>query len=186
VHKIKVEINRPGLSATYRGGYTDRTAEERMEAAVEAALIHGQVDNPLGATVRVGAVSRPTAGGHDRVTVPLSLRVPFGRLTFLPRQDGQHGHVTIYVASMDDRGGLAPIQRVQLPLRIQDADARRVLASQMGYEIKLVVEPGRQRIALAVRDDVARISSSLIQEMDVDRLGTATAVTPGSPPPRAQ
>jgi VWFA-related protein len=186
MHKIKVEINRPGLSATYRGSYTQRTAEERMEAAVEAALIHGQVDNPLGATVKLGAAARPAAGAGGRITVPLTLRVPFARLTFLPRQDGQHGQVTIYVANMDDRGGLAPIQRVQLPLRIQDADARRVLASQMGYEIKLLVEPGRQRIALAVRDDVARISSSLIQEVDVDRLGTATAVAPGAARPQTR
>jgi VWFA-related protein len=187
-HTIKVELNRPGLKATYRASYHDRTAEERMDGAVEAALIHGQVDNPLGAAVRVGAGA---PGERNRVTVPLSLRVPFGKLAFVPREDGRHGHVTFFVGNMDSRGGLAPIQRVQLPLRIPDADAKKVLASQLGYDIKIVVEPGRQRIALAVRDDVARVSSSLIQEIDVDKTGTAVAIPAGAavssgskPPPK--
>ncbi len=172
-HTIKVELNRPGLRATYRAGYRDRTAEERMEGVVEAALIHGQVDNPLAAAVKVGAGA---VGERSRVTVPISLRVPFGKLAFVPREDGRHAHVTIFIGNMDARGGLAPIQKIQLPLRIPEADARRILASQMGYDLKLVVEPGRQRVAVAVRDDVARISSSLLQEIDVNKTGTATAV----------
>jgi VWFA-related protein len=176
-HTIKVDLNRPGLRATYRAGYRDRTAEERMEGVVEAALIHGQVDNPLGAAVKVGAGA---VGERNRVTVPVSLRVPFGKLAFVPREDGRHAHVTIFIGNMDARGGLAPIQKVQLPLRIPEADARRILASQMGYDLKLVVEPGRQRVAVAVRDDVARISSSLLQEIDVNKTGTATAVPPAA------
>jgi VWFA-related protein len=179
-HTIKVELNRPGLRATYRAGYRDRTAEERMEGVVEAALIHGQIDNPLGAAVKVGA---GVVGERNRVTVPISLRVPFGKLAFVPREDGRHAHVTIFVGNMDAKGGLAPIQRAQLPLRIPEADAKRILASQMGYDLKVVVEPGRQRIALAVRDDVARVSSSVIQEIDVSKTGTATAIpaTPATP-----
>jgi VWFA-related protein len=176
-HAIKVELNRPGLRATYRAGYRDRTPEERMEGVVEAALIHGQVDNPLGAAVKVGA---GVAGERNRVTVPIALRVPFGKLAFVPREDGRHAHVTIFVGNMDAKGGLAPIQRMQLPLRIPEADAKRILASQMGYDLKLIVEPGRARIAVAVRDDVARVSSSLIQEVDVDKTGTATAVAAGA------
>ncbi len=183
-HSIKVELRRPGLLATYGAGYRDRSADERLEGVVEAALIHGQVDNPLGATVKVGspmgdagppgapAKAGGPAGRGDRVTVPLSLRVPFAKLTFLPGEGGRHGHVTIFVAVMDAQGGLAPVQRAQLPLRIPEGDAaRKILASQMGYDLKLIVEPGRQRIALAVRDDVARIASSLLQEVEVDKTG---------------
>ena len=77
---------------------------------------------------------------------------------------------------MDDKGGMSAIQRTQLPLRIPDADARRVLASQLGYDVKLLVMPGRQRIAFVVRDEVARVSSCVIQEVDVDKKGNAALV----------
>ena len=56
-------------------------------------------------------------------------------------------------------------------------DVQRVLASHLGYDVKLLLAPGRQRIAFAVRDDVARVSASVIQELDVDKKGTVSAVS---------
>jgi len=182
VHAIKVQLNRPGLSASFRQSYRDRSAAERLEGQVEAALIHGFTDNPLAASLKVG---NATPAEHGRVQLAVQVRVPFGKLAFLPRDDGRHGRVTIFVGNMDERGGMSAIQRVQLPLRIPEADAKRVLASHLGYDMKLVLGPGRQRIAFAVRDDVARVSASLIEELDVDKQGNArpvprTAAAPGS------
>jgi VWFA-related protein len=183
IHAIKVEIKRPGLSASYRQSYRDRSAAERLEGQVEAALLHGFVDNPLAASLKLG-----TAGPaeHGRVLMPVQVRVPFGKLAFVPREDGRHGRVSIFVGNMDERGGMSAIQKVQLPLRIPEADAKRVLASNLGYDLKLLLGPGRQRIAFAVRDDVARVSTSLIQELDVDKQGNATAVPRAAPPPSSQ
>jgi VWFA-related protein len=178
VHEIRVEVKRPGLRAIYRSGYRDRTAEERLEGQVEAALIHG-VDNrssstnPLGAALKVGA-AKPAERG--RVLVPVQVIVPFHVLALLPGGDARHGRVTIVIGNIDARGGMAPLQRMQLPLRVADADAKRVLASHLGYDVKLLVEPGRQRVAFVVRDDVAHISSTVIQEIDVDKNGTAVPI----------
>ncbi|MBV8202549.1 MAG: hypothetical protein JOZ15_18170 [Acidobacteria bacterium] len=115
--------------------------------------------------------------------MPVQVRVPFGKLAFVPREDGHHGHVSIFVGNMDEHGGMSAIQKVQLPLRVPEADIKRVLSSNLGYDVKLLLGPGRQRIAFAVRDDVARISASLIQELDVDKQGNATAVPHGSTAP---
>jgi VWFA-related protein len=178
VHEIRVEVRRPGLHAIHRSSYRDRTAEERLEGQVEAALIHGldggsSRTNPLGAALKLGAA---TPAEHGRVLVPVKVIVPFSALAFLPGGDARHGRVTIVIGNIDARGGMAPLQRKQLPLRISDADAKRVLASHLGYDVKLLVEPGRQRLAFIVRDDVAHLSSTVIQEIDVDKNGTAVPV----------
>jgi VWFA-related protein len=178
IHQLKVELARPGLRASNRQSYRDRSATERLEGQVEAALLHGYTDNPLAASLKLGTAS---LSEHGRVLMPVQVRVPFGKLAFIPREDGRHGRVSIFVGNMDERGGMSAIQRVQLPLRIPEADLKRVLASHLGYDVKLLVEPGRQRIAFAVRDDVARVSSSLIQEVDIDKRGTATASPSAKP-----
>lgn len=172
LHQLKIEVDRPGLRTSYRQSYRERTAAERLEGQVEAALIHGLAENPLTASLKLGTAS---PSEHGRVLVPVQVRVPFGKLAFVPREDGRHGRVSIFVGNMDERGGMSPIQKVQLPLRIPEADAKRVLSSHLGYDLKLLLGPGRQRIALAVRDDVARVSSTLIQEVEVDKHGAATA-----------
>jgi VWFA-related protein len=178
IHQLKVELKRPGLRAGYRQSYRDRSAAERLEGQVEAALIHGYPDNPLAAMLKLGTAS---PSEHGRVLVLVQVRVPFGKLAFVPREDGRHGRVSIFAGNMDARGGMSAIQRVQLPLRIPEAELKRVLASHLGYDVKLLLEPGRQRIAFAIRDDVAHVSSSLIQEVDIDQRGTATAL-PGATP----
>jgi hypothetical protein len=142
-------------------------------------LIHGYADNPLAASLKLGTASFTE---HGRVLVPVQVRVPFGKLAFVPREDGRHGRVSIFVGNMDARGGMSAIQRVQLPLRIPEADLKRVLASHLGYDVKLLLAPGRQRIAFAVRDDVARVSASVIQELDIDNEGHANVVAAGARP----
>jgi VWFA-related protein len=179
VHQLRVDLVRPGLRAAYRQTYRDRSAAERLEGQVEAALIHGYADNPLAASLKLGTAA---PSEHGRVLVPVQVRVPFGKLAFVPREDGRHGRVSIFVGNMDSRGGMSAIQRTQLPLRIPEADLKRVLASHLGYDVKLLLEPGRQRVAFAVRDDVARVSASVIQEIDVDKQGHATAVAAATPP----
>src|SRR5437588_2218667 len=165
-HDVKVEVKRPGLKASYRQSYRDRSPQERLEGQVEAALLHGYADNPLAASLKLGAAAPSERG---RVQLPVQVRVPFGKLAFVPQQDGRHGRVSIVVGNLDARGGMSPLRRIQLPLRIPDADAKRVLASHLGYDVKLLLEPGRQRLAFALRDDVANVTSSLIQEIDVDK-----------------
>jgi VWFA-related protein len=174
-HLLKVELKRSDLRAAYRTSYRDRSAQERLEGQVSAALLHGQVDNPLGATVKLGTAA---PAEHGRVLVPIQVRVPFGRLAFVPQSDGRHGRVSIVVGSLDAHGGMSPLHRIPLPLRIPDADAKRVLGTNMGYDVKLQLEPGRQRIVFAVRDEVARITSSVAVDLDVDKKGTATQVQP--------
>lgn len=172
-HQIRIQLDRPGLRASYRTSYRDRTPQERLEGQVEAALLHGQADNPLAASLKVGTA---TPAEHGRVLVPVQVRVPFAKLVLLPREDGRHGRVAIVVGDLDARGGMAPLQHMQLPLRIPEADAKRILSSHLGYGVKVLVEPGHQRLAFLIRDELARVSSCVTQEIEVDKAGTVNLV----------
>ena len=182
VHTIRVELKPPGLRADYRQSYRDRSPAERLEGQLEAALIHGYGANPLAASLKLGTA---TPAEHGRVLVPAQLRFPFGKLVFLPGgDDARHGRVSILVGVLDGRGGMSPIRREQLPLRIPEADTQRILASQLGHDVKLLLEPGHQRVVFAVRDEVGRVSSCLIQDLDVDKKGVVNVVFVA--PPRAR
>ncbi|HVT58020.1 MAG TPA: VWA domain-containing protein [Thermoanaerobaculia bacterium] len=177
---LRVEVNRQGLRASYRQSYRDRSPDERLQGQVEAALLHGTTDNPLAASLKLGAA---TASAHGLVQVAIQVRVPFGKLALVPQEDGRHGRVTILVGDMDARGGMSAVQRAQVPLRIPESDLKHVLATNMGYDFKLLLEPGRQKLAFAVRDEVARVSSCVIQELDVDKKGSASPVFAGAGAP---
>jgi hypothetical protein len=153
--------------------YTLEATGLRLEGQVEAALIHGQADNPLAASLKVGAA---VPSEHGRVLVPVQIRVPSGKLAFLPQEDGRHGRVNIVVGNIDARGGMAPLQHMQLPLRIPEADTKKVLASHLGYDVKLLLEPGHQRLAFVIRDDLARVSSCVVQDLEVDKNGMVNLV----------
>jgi VWFA-related protein len=167
-HSIKVEMNRPGLKVSYRNGYRDRSVKEQVEGQLEAALLYSQTANPLGATIKVGTA---TPADHGRFTVPLQVRVPFRLLTLIPQEDAHRGSVSFLVSDIDAHGGIAPAQHANLPLRVPESDFKHVQASQMGYDIKVVVEPGHQRLALVIRDDVSKTTSTLTQELDIDKQG---------------
>ncbi len=172
-HQVHIEVNQSGAHASYRTSYRDRTMQERLESLVEGALLHGQADNPLSASLTIGAAV-PAEHGH--IMLPVQIRVPFAKLAFLPREDGRHGRVNIVFGNVDAQGGMAPLQRMQLPLRIPEADAIRILGSHLGYDAKLLLAPGHQRLAFVVRDDLARISSCVIQDLDLDKGGKVSLV----------
>jgi hypothetical protein len=178
-HDIRVQLGRPGLTATYRTSYWNRTPTERLEAQVESALLSGVADNPFGASLQVGA-GQPAE--HGRVLLPVKLKVPFGRLSLVPAEDGGlHGRLGIVAGAIDEHGEVSALQRFLLPLRIPEAEARRTLASQLGYDVKLLLAPGRQRLAFALRDEVAHTSACVVEDLDVAKTGITSATPPPDP-----
>jgi VWFA-related protein len=172
MHTLKVEVTRQHLQLSYREGYRERSPAERLEGQIKAALLHGRADNPLGAALKLG---ESTPSEHGKVLVPVKVSVPFGKLTFVPQADGRHGRIIILAENLDGRGGMSPVHRMEVPLHIPDADAGRVLASRLGYDVKLLLEPGRQRVAIVVVDEASHVSSCVLQDLDVDKKGTAIA-----------
>ncbi|MBV8200928.1 MAG: VWA domain-containing protein, partial [Acidobacteria bacterium] len=180
IHQVRVEVDRQGARAAYRGSYRERTPDERLEGEVEAALVHGFAGNPLGAALEIAGAT-PAAAGLVRVALKLS--VPLDRLALVPGPDGRTGQLSIFVADVAAGLGRASIRKLHVPLRIAEADFAKAQARPFDYDLTLVVAPGRRRLALAVRDDVARVSSALGEDIEVDAGGAGRAVVTRSGQP---
>jgi VWFA-related protein len=174
VHRIRIEVGRPGARVAYRTSYRDRTLQERLADQVDAALLHGQADNPLAVALDLGVA---TPAGHGQILVPFHLRVPAANLALLPGADGHRGRIDILIGNVDPKGGTAPQQRFPVPLRIADSGAH----GHVIYDVKLLLAPGRQRLAFLVHDDLARVSSSVVEDLEVARDGTVKPAAAAAP-----
>ncbi len=172
IHQLRVELARPGARATYRASYRERTADERLEGELATALIQGVSSNPLGVALEISGAA---PAGRGQVRIALKLSVPSDRLALVPGAGGRTGQVSIVVAGPEERLGGAPVQKLRVPLWFAEADLARVPAPPFVRELILLVEPGRRRFAVAIRDDVARVSSILSEEVEV-AAGAGSAV----------
>ncbi|MEM6793522.1 MAG: VWA domain-containing protein [Acidobacteriota bacterium] len=152
-HRIKVQLKekRKGVRLRYREGYRNRPVSTRMADGALAALHYGYQSNNLGIELTAGR-ERPSEDGL--YYLPLVVKLPIGKLTFLPSQEMQRGRVRLYIANKDSEGGLAEVMEVPVPIDIPAADFTRAKDQFYHYELTLVVAPGRQTVAVGVRDEI--------------------------------
>jgi VWFA-related protein len=141
VHRIRVEVDRPGVDLRHRQSYRVLGRDERVTAQLAEAVAEERFDNPLALKVDL---RRAEGGGEAR----LRIRVPFTRMTLIPSpQGGEEGRITVFVAVLGDEGRVtSPRQRTIVAHR---GDAA---AQVYTYEVGLPADPGT--VAVAVVDDL--------------------------------
>lgn len=158
-HKIKVRVKQKGLTVRHREGFREKNAETRMEETVEAALRFGRERNPLGVKVSLDVAASVGEGKQQRV--PLVVRIPLRELLLVPQGNRHIGRVAVYFSALDRDGNVASVQSVQIPIEIPDADLDEALQKVWPVRQELLLRPGRQTVAVAVRDQLANRSSVL-------------------------
>jgi len=63
--------------------------------------------------------------------------------------------VRLYIAAMDEKGGVSDVQQVQLPISIPAAEVANAAGKHYAYSVNLLMRRGDQKVAVGVRDDVA-------------------------------
>lgn len=169
-HRLQVKVKRDGVRARYREGYLDVPLSERMTDRTLAAAVYGIGDNPLGITLSNGDV---TARDDGTYLVPIIITVPISQLVLIPSEEEHRGRISILLTVRDQRGDLSPLQRREYPVPVRNADLTAALGQRAGFTLRLAVRPGRQRIAVGVRDEVASTESVAILEVDVGDTGDA-------------
>jgi VWFA-related protein len=164
-YKIEVKVkNRKGLNVRHRDGYRDKTTETRMADGTMASLLFGVERNPLEASIEFGKGQRRDDGNYE---VMLKITLPIGKLTLVPIGDTHEGHVRAYVAVMDLKGDTTPVQEMPIVIRVPAADLAVAVGKNYGYELKLLMAPGQQRVAVALRDEVSSNNSFLRRAVTV-------------------
>jgi VWFA-related protein len=168
-HRLDVKVNRDGVRVRHREGYLDVPLEERINDRTLAAAMHGVADNPL--EIAVATAGEPLRRDDGNFLVPVIVTVPIGQLVLIPSEDEHHGRISIHLQVRDGRGDISPTVRREYPVAIPNADLSGALGQNAGYTMRLAVRPGKQRIAVGLRDEVARTESVTVLEVEVGDAG---------------
>jgi len=168
-HRIEVKVKRPGLKVRHRRSYRDKPLAERIVDRTLAALFHGIEDNPLEVAMAIGD---PSAGEKGEYAVPVRLKIPLFKLAVLNQQGTYRAMLRLLVATGDAQGGISPVRQVQVPIEIPRKQVLNAMGKFYLYNLTLKMRSGEQRIAVAVRDEIAATTSYLSQAVTV---GTTTA-----------
>jgi VWFA-related protein len=156
-YKLDVKVKgKKGLTVRHRDGYRDKTTESRMADATMASLFFGFEKNPLAVGLEFGDVSRRDDGNF---TVPLRIKIPIGKLALVPKEGGQQARARAFIAVMDSKGGTSPVQEASIPIDIPEDQVKTATQQYYSYTVTLIMRPGEQRVAVAVRDEFAASSS---------------------------
>lgn len=160
-HKIRVEVDRPGVEVRHRQSYQRKAPDERIANSVLTSLLHERSENPLGVDLSVERSRIGETRSTNRATV--RFRVALESLTTLPQGDSRHGMVTVFLMARDrENGSMTPVHQASVPLRLP----LETIEEPFVYEIEMPMEAGKHDIAAAVRDDFAGVTSFLRQSVD--------------------
>jgi VWFA-related protein len=164
-YKIDVKVKgRKGITVRHRDGYRDKTTETRMADGTLSSLFYGFEHNPLGIDLQFGKPSRREDGNY---LVPMTVRVPIGRLTLVQQGETHAAKARAFISVMDERGGMAPAQEAPIPIQVPAAELEKARNSLYSLELQLLMRQGPQRVAVAVRDDLNDEASFLRRSIEV-------------------
>ncbi len=157
-HSIKVSLKNKmkGVTLRFREGYRDRPVATRMADSTLAALNFGYARNPIEAVVSSGRQERQENGQY---LVPMTVRIPIGKMTLMPTDGYYRARLRLYIAAKDTEGGIADVQEVPLPIDIPNAEIEQAKNQVYSYEIKMLMRSGPQVVSVGVRDEIGALSS---------------------------
>jgi VWFA-related protein len=167
-HRIKVRIKGDDdkkYRVRHREGYRDKPLDTRMADGTIAALHFGYQNNSLGLKIEFGQ-PRPEEKSR-RFLVPVSVEIPLGKLSYLPSGAFQRGRLRLFIAARDDEGGVSPVQDVQLPIDIPDAQFETAKSQLYRYDITLQMRKGRQILAVGVHDEIGAVSGFVTRGVSI-------------------
>lgn len=156
-HKIRVKVKGRGLKLRYPKSYRLKTPEERLYEQVLTALRVGVTDNNLGIRIQFGEAKLD----GEIYVVPIHVRIPIRSLVLTPRDRHHVGSVSLMYAIQDSDGKASDVRVGVLPIDIPDEQMKEASGMEAAYQVVLAMGPSANRIAVAVRDDVGRTTSSV-------------------------
>ena len=146
-HKIKVEVNKPGLTVRARRGYVDLDEDDRLEQYLASPLTYPKDKGTLPVTLDL-QVRGPW-------TFLATSSMPAKKITFV--EDGEFlvGRVHIYMAIHDRAGQLVDLVRQTQDVRFPAAMRRDYMAGAFNYGLRFKLkQKGDYTISVTLRDEV--------------------------------
>ncbi len=146
-HRVKVEVDRPGISLRHRKSYVSKRPDQQIADRVVSALLHGRSSNPL--EVRL-ALGEQTAVQRGLTSVKLDVQVPLERLVLLPEEGIHRGLFTVFVVILGQRGQLSQVGQKTVPLRLPIEGGQ----PEFVYTVEIPFWGDEGHVAVAVQDQL--------------------------------
>jgi hypothetical protein len=104
-----------------------------------------------------------TPGSLGAVKARFRLGVPLASLSLVDRDQLRVGAFSVSLAVADDQGRSSAVRRTVVPVCVAPAAPQ----DEFDWEVEIAVRPGRQRVGLALRDEVDGELSFLVREFVV-------------------
>ncbi len=163
---VKLKGDHRGWKVRHRAGYRDKTASVQMNDGVLAALHFPYSSNPLDVELSFASGERRSDGYY---LVPIEVRVPLKSLTLVPRGDVYEANANLYLAALDEGGGVSDVQQTRLPISVPAAEVETARDKSFVYKVRLLLRGGEQRIAVGLRDEIAANNSFVTGSLFVGR-----------------
>lgn len=165
-HRIDVRTRRAGLEVRHRESFRRRTAPDRAEAGLAAAVTFGQADNPMEITLKVGEGT--TAGKKPAgQVVPIAVGIPLRFLALLPDGSERHGRFSVRLAVQDPRGRVLESSAAVVPIVVPEEQMARAMESSWYHRAEMRLAPGEQRLAVVVLDEISGLQSTAFVELAI-------------------
>lgn len=146
LHRVEVEVRRPGLVARSRNAYVDLSAEQKLEMVLATPLPFPREKGSLPVQVEVER--------RERGEVIAIAKLPSAKLTFLPEGEYFVGRVKIYLTIHDAQGNLVDLVSQQQDVRFPAAQKADALAGEFRYGLKFKLkEKGGYVVSVTLRDE---------------------------------
>ena len=173
-HSVEVRVKRKGLRVRARKGLLEKSTETRTAEAVVASLFYPRNDNPLAVSVTLG---EPRPYDNENYLLPVRIAVPVGKLGLVPSGDRYEGQFFVYFVVLDALGKQSDLQVQRQAVTVPAKDFTNAQRKDFYYDVQLLVVPGGQKLAVALRDGVSNLTSYLQKNVFVSVLPKETKKT---------
>ncbi len=169
-YDIRVEVvGRPDLRLTHRTSYVDRPFDERDAERARGVLLAGETANPLGIELVLDRPEKSFRVRAERMRtyrIAAEVRIPYARLTLIPRGPVAWGQVQVVVLAVDGEGNQSDLSFRRVPIQVdinqlEEARTRGYFA----YTLTLEMEGGTRSLRVAVDDVLGRTTSTVVADL---------------------
>ncbi len=169
-YDIRVEVvGRPDLRLTHRTSYVDRPFDERDAERARGVLLAGETANPLGIELVLDRPEKSFRVRAERMRtyrIAAEVRIPYARLTLIPRGPIAWGQVQVVVLAVDGEGNQSDLSFRRVPIQVdinqlEEARTRGYFA----YTLTLEMEGGTRSLRVAVDDVLGRTTSTVVADL---------------------
>ncbi len=170
-YSIEVRIpDHPHYQVDYRTGYVDQPAAVRSGRRMRSTMLFGADANPLGLRVELGDADsrfRLGAAGSKRITVPIQVKIPYGRLEMIQRGDIYWSKLWITLFAEDGEGNQSALSSHEQPITVEaDRYQEAVAKGFFSYHTGVEIEGGEQKVFIGVQEELSGRTSIMPIEFD--------------------